>query len=102
MCIVGNSAGQLPSGINGTGPSPGPPDLIKPSSCPSASGEAEASLLGDALLVGEALLDGLPVVLSGLLVAVGEALLVVVGAGLLVVVGAGLLVVVGAGLLVPP
>ncbi len=110
---MGNSTGQPPSGINGIGPSLEPPDLIKSSSrrrlvwssCVSAWGEAEASLLGDASLPGEALLVGdeslpgdgllcgLLVVLSGLLLAV------VVGAGLLVVVGGALLL--GEALLVP-
>ncbi len=95
FCIVGNSTGQLPSGIKGTGPSSGPPDSIKSSSCSSAWGEAEASLLGDALLVGDAealpssvsswLGDGDAVALDGLLVVVGDALLVVVGDALLVV-----------------
>jgi hypothetical protein len=55
--------------------------LLVCSSCSSAWGDAEASLLGEALLVfdplllGDGLVCGLPVVLSGLLEAVREVLL---------------------------
>jgi hypothetical protein len=72
--------GHPPSGIRGTGPLIGPPELNRfLFGC--GLGDADALLEGDVLLLGEALLvdDGLEVVEGvGLLVVVGEGLLVLV------------------------
>jgi hypothetical protein len=72
LCFVGNSGGQLPSGMSGTGPFAGPPASSRFRS-PSGLGLGEGDgLLGDGLLgeavLGEGLLgDGL--LGNGLLVA---------------------------------
>jgi len=64
-CLTGNSTGHSPSGIRGTGPLVGPPEL-KRSLGGCGLGDAEALLVGDALLLRALLLRG-GVLVDGLL-----------------------------------
>jgi hypothetical protein len=97
LCLTGNSLGQPPSGISGTGPLVGPPELNK-SLGGSGVGDAEALLGADAFLLrafplrggvffvgGVFLVDGL---LAGGVFFVGG---LPVGAGVGIVVSAGML-----------
>jgi hypothetical protein len=73
--LTGNSTGQSPSGIRGTGPLVGPPELNK-SLGGCGLGDAEALLGGDRLLLrggvlGGGLLAGGGVLVGGLLVGGG-------------------------------
>jgi hypothetical protein len=86
LCLTGNSLGQPPSGISGTGPLVGPPALNR-SLGGCGVGDADALPGGDALVVGGGVLGG------GLLVGGG-----VLGRGLLI--GGGVTIVVEGGL--PP
>jgi hypothetical protein len=101
LCLTGNSSGQPPSGISGTGPFVGPPAL-KRSLGGSALGDAVALLGGDALVVGGGVSGGGLVVggsvLGGGLV-VGGGVVIVVEGGLEV--GGGVMMVVAGGLLAP-
>ena len=74
LCLTGNSSGQPPSGISGTGPLVGPPELNR-SLGGCGVGDAEALLGADALVVGGGVLGG------GLVVGGGE--VIVVEGGLL-------------------
>jgi hypothetical protein len=88
--LTGNSTGHSPSGIRGTGPFVGPPELNR-SLGGCGVGDAEALLGGDALLLRAGLLRG-GVLVGGLLaggVLVGGLL---VGGGVGTVVEGGLLV----------
>jgi hypothetical protein len=82
--LIGNSSGQPPSGISGTGPFVGPPELNR-SLGGCGVGDAEALLGGDAVLLRAELLRG-EVLVGG--VFVGELL---VGGGVGMVLEGGLL-----------
>jgi hypothetical protein len=73
LCLTGNSLGQPPSGITGTGPLVGPPALNR-SLGGCGVGDADPLLGGDALVVGGEVLGG------GLLV--GGGVVIVVEGGL--------------------
>jgi hypothetical protein len=88
--LTGNSSGQLPSGISGTGPLIGPPELNR-SLGGCGVGDAEALLGADALLLLAGLLrDG---VLVGGLLAGGRVLVggLLVGGGVEMVLSGGML-----------
>jgi hypothetical protein len=82
--LIGNSSGQPPSGISGTGPFVGPPELNR-SLGGCGVGDAEALLGGDAVLFRAGLLRG-GVLVGGVLV--GELL---VGGGVGMVLSGGIL-----------
>ena len=89
MCLTGNSSGQPPAGISGTGPLVGPPELNR-SLGGCGLGDAEALLGADALLLLAGLLRG-GVLVGGLLargVLVGGLL---VGGGVGMVLSGGML-----------
>jgi hypothetical protein len=86
--LSGNSSGQPPSGISGTGPFVGPPAL-KRSLGGSGLGDAGALLGGDALGVGGGVLGGGVVVGGGVVIVVEGGMLV--GDGVVMVVEGGLL-----------
>jgi hypothetical protein len=88
--LTGNSSGQLPSGISGSGPLIGPPELNR-SLGGCGLGDAEALLGADALLLRAGLLrDG---VLVGGLLAGGRVLVggLLVGGGVEMVLSGGML-----------
>jgi hypothetical protein len=88
--LTGNSSGQLPSGISGSGPLIGPPELNR-SLGGCGLGDAEALLGADALLLRAGLLrDG---VLVGGLLAGGRVLVggLLVGGGVGMVLSGGML-----------
>ena len=100
MCLTGNSLGQPPSGISGTGPLVGPPALNR-SLGGCGVGDADALPGGDALVVGGGVLGGGLLVGGGVLgrgLLIGGGVTIVVGGGL--VVGGGVVIVVEGGL--PP
>jgi hypothetical protein len=66
LCLTGNSLGQPPSGISGTGPFVGPPALNR-SLGGSGLGDADALLGGDASVVGGGGLGGRLLVGGGVL-----------------------------------
>jgi hypothetical protein len=88
--LTGNSSGQLPSGIRGTGPFVGPPELNR-SLGGCGVGDADALLSGDALLLLALLLRG--GVLVGGLLAGGRVLVggLLVGGGVGMVLSGGML-----------
>jgi hypothetical protein len=89
LYLTGNSLGQPPSGIRGTGPLVGPPEPNRfLGGC--GVGDAEALLVGDALLLRALLLRG---VLVGGLLAGGGVLVgrVLVGGGVGMVLEGGML-----------
>jgi hypothetical protein len=99
--LTGNSLGQPPSGISGTGPRVGPPALNR-SRGGCGVGDADALLGGDALVVGGGvlgggLLAGGGVLVGGMLFGGGVAMVVEGG----VLVGGGVVIVVEGGLLAP-
>jgi hypothetical protein len=90
LCFTGNSIGQPPSGISGTGPLLGPPELNR-SLGGCGVGDAEALLGGDAVLLRAGLLRG--GVLVGGLLAAGAVLVggLLVGGGVGMVLEGGML-----------
>jgi hypothetical protein len=77
LCLTGNSLGQPPSGISGTGPLVGPPELNR-SLGGRGVGDAEALLDGDAVLVRALLLRG-GVLEGGLLLGCGVGMVLLGG-----------------------
>jgi hypothetical protein len=101
LCLSGNSLGQPPSRISGTGPLLGPPELNR-SLGGCGVGDADALLGGDALVVGGGVLGGGLLAGGGVLVGgmlFGGGVAMVVEGGLLV--GGGVVMVVAGGLLPP-